>query len=446
MLKKISLFIIVIYILMSAGYSHASGFKIFELGARAATLGGAFVARADDASAIYYNPAGIAFLDGIRVKVNVLYNDLTTTASYEGATSRIESVSDQFLGSYFFSWQLIDKISFGIGGFVPYSMDTDWPRHWRGNTLVDRSKLNAFYIRPVVAFKIFDRLSVGAGLDFVLSQVKWDHNVIFQSDAFDSGVEANVLSKFEVSGSGIGFAVGLLYKVSDKFRVGSKYQHKVEIDLKGDNFYEAPQWWHLWEMEVYLDLSMEDLQLLERLMNDFYNAQKVTSVITMPSELVLGFMYSLTDKLTLQLDFQWTEWSKIKAWEFISENTDEPGDSSQSMNFSWKDTLSFKLGAEFYLTDFIAFRAGYTNQQSSLSGDVLSPLLLDLDRNTVSFGFGYEGPMFDIFDVDRRTGGFSFDAFFQYVFSDSRTSSLFGMPVSYGGDHWTVGIGVGFNF
>lgn len=460
MFKKTSIFIIVTAILISAGYSHASGFRTFELSARAATLGGAFVARVDDASAIYYNPAGIAFLDGIRLKLNVLYNDLTTTANYEGAISKIESFSNQIWGSYFFSWQLSEKISLGIGGFVPYAMDTNWPRHWRGITLNDNSRLRTFYIRPQVAFKVFDKLSIGAGLDFVLSEVSWDHNIIFQSDAFGSSVEADILSKFKVSGNGLGFAVGILYTVNDKLKVGSKYQHKVDIDLKGDNFYRIPYWW---ELEAPIDLSSDDLMALESLMRYLYKYQKVTSVITMPAELALGFMYSLTNKLTLQLDLQWTGWSKIKTWEFISESKDEnlgpefvehywdsygksPSYSKQSVDFSWKDTVSFKLGAEFYLNDFFAFRAGYTNQQSYLYGDVLSPILLDLNRNTVSFGIGYEGPMFDIFDVDQITGEFSFDAFFQYVFPESRTSSLFGLPVSYEGDHWTTGIGVGFNF
>ncbi len=45
---------------------YASCFSIMELGANASGMGGAFVAIADDGSALYYNPAGIAFQDGTR--------------------------------------------------------------------------------------------------------------------------------------------------------------------------------------------------------------------------------------------------------------------------------------------------------------------------------------------------------------------------------------------
>jgi len=52
--------------LLSAGLSRA-GFEDVAVGARPLALGGAFVAIADDANAIYWNPAGLARMDGIRL-------------------------------------------------------------------------------------------------------------------------------------------------------------------------------------------------------------------------------------------------------------------------------------------------------------------------------------------------------------------------------------------
>jgi len=459
-LKKIPLFFIVIVLMMSAVYSHASGFKKFVLGARAAGLGGAFVARVDDASAIYYNPAGIAFLKGIRLESSIIYNNLTSEAKYEGATTQMKSASSQIWGSYFFTWRFKDKISFGIGGFAPYSMDTNWPAHWEGNTLNIHSKLRTFYIRPIVAFKIFDGLSVGAGLDFIFSNIEWSHHLIFNIDYYEGGIEERIISKFDMSGNGIGFVVGMLYAINDKFRLGGKYQHRVEIDLEGSNSYRTPPWL---EIETPTNLPMDKLQFVERLMRDYFKYQKATSHITMPSELVFGFMCKPIEKLTVQLDIQWTEWSKIKTWEFVYENKDEsispefveqygeyfetfPDYSTQSVSLHWKDTLSFKLGAEYFLSDIIALKMGYTHQQNYDSQEVLNPILPDLGRNILSLGLGYKGPMFDIFDWDQKIGGLSFDVFFQYVFSESRTSSLSGLPISYEGNQWIIGFGVGFNF
>src|ERR1051325_6097641 len=48
----------------------ASGCSSLELGSRAAGMGGAFTAVADDGSAIFYNPAGIAFQKGMRIEMD----------------------------------------------------------------------------------------------------------------------------------------------------------------------------------------------------------------------------------------------------------------------------------------------------------------------------------------------------------------------------------------
>lgn len=52
--------------------SYGAGFKISEQGAKAMGMGNAFSAQADDPSALYYNPAGIAFLPGIQISLGAL--------------------------------------------------------------------------------------------------------------------------------------------------------------------------------------------------------------------------------------------------------------------------------------------------------------------------------------------------------------------------------------
>ena len=46
---------------------YGSGFALFEAGARGSALMGTMVARADDLSAIFYNPAGLVQLPGFQV-------------------------------------------------------------------------------------------------------------------------------------------------------------------------------------------------------------------------------------------------------------------------------------------------------------------------------------------------------------------------------------------
>ena len=103
---KKSPIVLFVFLLAVAGFQslEAQGFRNFELGTRAATLGGAFVARADDVSAVYYNPAGLAFLPGFRFKTNLCYLEMTTKADIPGYEQTYESDPVQFRGSHRLVW------------------------------------------------------------------------------------------------------------------------------------------------------------------------------------------------------------------------------------------------------------------------------------------------------------------------------------------------------
>jgi len=458
MIKKISIFFFLLTLLINAGPLFASGFKNFDLSARAATLGGAFVARVDDASAVYYNPAGIAFLDGLRIKSNMLYFSLVNEASYEGAVAPIKNALGQLRGSYYFTWRLLDNITFGLGGFVPYVMDTGWPGDWQGHTINVTSRLNSYYIRPALALRITDSLSIGAGLDIVFSNVEWAHNLIFLPRQNAPNTESRVQSIFKVKGNGIGFASGFLFKANNKLSIGGKYQHRVKVNLEGLNDFKPP----IRSYDTYYVSGPSGLVLLSQVLSVFYRSQNVTSSITMPSEVLLGFMYVVSEKLTLQMDLQWTEWSVVDKWEFVSENSNEdlspkfiedygdfygvaPDYSIQSAELNWKDSWSLMLGVEFFLSKVSSLRAGYTNQQSSVENNALDPIQPALGRSIFSFGFGYEGPLFSPTD-GAQIAELSFDVYFQYILSAGKTSTLTELPVSYDADRWIVGLGFGINF
>ncbi|MCG2815039.1 MAG: outer membrane protein transport protein, partial [Candidatus Aminicenantes bacterium] len=101
------------------------GFAIFEIGARAAALAGAHVAQADDASAIYYNPAGMVFLKGVRVKTNILFSSMTITARQDSGVNYKSNLLN-LRGAHFLTWNLFNRLSIGLGIFNPYIAETSW--------------------------------------------------------------------------------------------------------------------------------------------------------------------------------------------------------------------------------------------------------------------------------------------------------------------------------
>src|SRR5580704_5992850 len=53
-----------------ASLCYGSAFSVSEVGVRATGMGTAFIAVADDGSALFYNPAGIAFQPGMKMQMD----------------------------------------------------------------------------------------------------------------------------------------------------------------------------------------------------------------------------------------------------------------------------------------------------------------------------------------------------------------------------------------
>lgn len=432
--KKAVMLFISLFIISNSCYLDASGLRPFELSARAAAMGGAFVALTDDASAVYYNPAGLAFSSGIMLRANICYPKMTVTAEDPAFPTPSQSSLGKLRTSNFISANIKDRIGVGIGVFSPNSMETNWPENWIGRAFSIHSKLNTLYVRPVVAVKISKFLSVGVGLDFISSDVTWKYERIFTFQESGSGDSLGATSDSDVSGRGTGSVAGILIRISDNLRIGGRYQAKVKLDLAGPHsFIFLPFYYRIYGI-----------------------SHGATSSLTIPQEYVLGIMCSPWKNLTLQLDFQKTGMSEMKQWkfdlgpEFYEELENyygaRPDDIKQGVDLNLRDVSRIMLGVEYRLENFVAIRAGYTYQQSAVNGQMIHPVFPDLETNILSLGIGYNGPAFSIWDYEESIGGISLDVYFQYGFSPNSTSELPEFPATYHASRWNVGLGIGFTF
>ena len=446
MKKKISLSIVTLIILASAPQLSATGFAIYEMGARAAALAGAFTAKADDASAISYNPAGLAFLDGFRVKTNIQYGSLKASAFSPYTETSFISNPLQIQGLHYIAWSPFKDITFGFGRFTPYSTDTEWNGDWPGNHICVSSRFASTYLRSALAFKLLPGLALGVGMDVILSRAEWSHNIDFKQELFSqSNIPLYTDSRHQTQGTGIGFVSGLMWKIGKRLQIGGKYQHKVNFNSTGSNTFHDPTGFSMYT-----------------LMRSFYKVQDVTFKTSLPREIVVGMMLMPVDRLTLLLDLQWTQWSDAMKWEFQADKSGgdlspefmeryadffgiTPDYGIQSADLRWKDTWNIKFGMEFHLSDTVLFRAGYANHPSAVKDRAIHPVIPDLDKNLISLGFGYVGPLFSIWD-DTKLNDFSFDIFVQYMFSKDKTSSLPGYEFTFDTDRLVIGLGIGFVF
>lgn len=459
-MKKIFFITFLLIFLISVQPLKATGFIIYSMGARAAALAGAFVARADDASALSFNPAGLAFLEGFRVKTNIQFGALKASALPSNSQITFLSEPLQIQGLHYMAWSPIKNITFGFGRFIPYSYETEWNGDWPGNRICVASRFSTFYHRAAVAAELLPGLALGAGVDVVLSRVEWNHNVDFPYQSFLYTTNPIYMdSRIHARGTGIGFVSGLLWKPGKRFQIGGKYQHKVRFDSTGKDTFHEP----FFDAFTQTVIGPDGLRIpIYNLIRSFYQVQDVTFKTTLPRDVVVGLMLLPVDRLKLLLDFQWTKWSEAMNWEFRSDKSGgdlspefmelyadffgiTPDYGVQGADLSWKDIWNIKFGMEFDISEALCIRAGYANHPSAVKDNIIHPVVPDLNRNIISFGFGYSGPLFSIWD-DSKLNDFSFDIFVQYMMTEEKISAIPGYEFTYGADRLVIGLGMGFVF
>ncbi|HWP85567.1 MAG TPA: outer membrane protein transport protein, partial [Terriglobia bacterium] len=190
---------------LGAPAAWGSAFSIAELGARAAGMGTAFTAIADDGSALVFNPAGIAFQPGTRLEMDSLVvvglfhffplDPVPGTVVPEKGFNG--SIRPKFIpvASLYFTHQLSERTTFGVGLFTPFGLsanftnfnDSDPPlTKFTGRYAGTRARLESFWLQPTIAFRITENSSFAVGGALVHT-----HLLIEQSflNPLDDGLE-----------------------------------------------------------------------------------------------------------------------------------------------------------------------------------------------------------------------------------------------------------------
>ena len=118
---------------LQSGYG--AGFGLYEGSARGNALGGTMVGRADDPSAIYYNPAGITQLSGMQVMVGATAIRPSTTVKTMTPAGEVstESEDNTWIPPHLYgTYQVVDNVWAGVGLFSRFGLGTEFPSDWPG--------------------------------------------------------------------------------------------------------------------------------------------------------------------------------------------------------------------------------------------------------------------------------------------------------------------------
>ncbi|HQN95217.1 MAG TPA: outer membrane protein transport protein, partial [Thermoanaerobaculales bacterium] len=229
-------------LLVVPSLSFGSGFALFETGTRSFAMAGAFVAVADDPSAIFWNPAGLAFQDdkGTQVMMGAILIAPAQTFygenPYPGEGYSTEQKDQIFFPPHF---QLVmplgERTTFGFAVQVPFGLGTYWDDDHAGRYLSKRVDLYAYDLTPNLAIDLNDNLALGVGADYRISTIDLTRNVPLL-DPFTQQVRDVAQAYIYTDGAGNdgwGWHAGLLAKLGAGFSAGLTYRSEVKVDYEG---------------------------------------------------------------------------------------------------------------------------------------------------------------------------------------------------------------------
>jgi long-chain fatty acid transport protein len=381
--------------------AQAGGFAIYEQGARAMGRASAFVASPDDPSAIFYNPAGLALLDGTQIyfggTIILPSADFAGAAPFPGAGVSETMEGQTFLPpNLYVSHRLNEKVVLGVGVHVPFGLGTKWedPAAFSGRHLSINAEIQQIAVNPTVAFSVNDRLSLGVGVDVRFSKVMLDRYILapFLHPVSGQPFDLAVASVESDNATGVGFDFGLLYDINDQWTFGLSYRHGMNIEYEGTAQFE--------QILTGIPAIDNDPVVLAGLAD-----QDVTTSIEYPYIVTGGLAFHVNDDLVVEGDLQYFGWYTFEQLVIEGLLT-----GTEVVDEDYDGVFILRFGAEWQKTDELALRCGLLLDQSPTPPKSISPLLPDANRTGITAGVGYD------------LGNFTVDAAILYMmFADADT-------------------------
>ena len=348
----------------------AGGFQINEHGAKAMGLGGAFTAIANDASAIYWNSAGMTQLSGTNFLLGSAL--IAPSSSFRGVSPAVDisrMKSQAFFPSHLFiTHSFTESFSAGLGLTTPFGLGTHWSNGWIGRYLALETELKTFWVPITFAYSPVENLSIGAGFIYSFADVLITRNNSQAPFAGDAYVELEGSDNFAY-----GYTFSLMYKPIKDFSIGASFRSEVEYEFEG----------------TATVTGAEQLQEI-----DAFPGGDVTAKLTTPMNIVGGIAYQVIPQLRLSADFQWIAWS---SYDSLNVDFVNPEYEDSKSNRSYKDTYIIRFGAQYDISDKVSLLGGVYFDKMPVDPDYVSPTLPDSDR--LGLSIGADAKIFDQFGI-----------------------------------------------
>lgn len=424
-------------------YLFAGGFALSGVGSRATAMAGAFRGLADDPSAMFWNPAGLGFMNETSLGLGGTFimpsgeweNNgpyFSVVTGYENKTYEAEKSLRSFPNA-FVTMAKHPKLKYGMGIFVPYGLGTTWdaykqPAMYDGFTdFPDDEMLSSIAIidfHPTVTYQIMPNLSAGVGVSVY-------YGMIDLAKAQYSSGPAFIPTTSDMSGTGMGYGanMGLLYKATECLSIG--VSGKLPTDLKMNGDIEIYTW-----LPAAMSPTTADWKVGGK--------SDIETTLKLPSEIGFGLSYMVKPNWKVNLDYAYTMWERLDKVVIelddaitVHPNPAVPQVTESTIVFDWENTSRISLGTEYEMCAN-QWRLGFYYDQTPIPVETQIPTLSDVS-NKISSNIGW----------GRSFGKIGLDANFQYVLfserevKDQGTTNMAGV---YNSNSISGNIGLSYKF
>ncbi len=392
-----------------------NGISLNSMGPKAGAMGGAFVGQADDATAVFWNPAGLV---GQRASFTASMVDVTLFPTYKNDDYAIDAEADdvRFISPHIFANYSKDKFAWGFGFYVPHALGVEWdgqdllafngPQTYEaapgvnlnnnsyGKVFDWKSQISMITVSSSAAYEVTDKFNVGISVNIhhgSMELKRGENRVNNFTGAMGPDSQGMLDTQYseEVTGSGTSFSFGLQYQAIENLSFGISYRSPSIVAFSGDAEF------------THMPYVTEDGNLIET-SHELY----VRRDFEIPFWLGVGTSWKASDRWTFNLDGQMTRWSTYD--KLVSQIVMEEGVENVITHMEWEDAIQVRFGTEFKATQCLAFRAGYFYDPAPAPDETLNILFPSSTNHNATLGSGY------------TYNNFSIDLALEYYFGQER--------------------------
>lgn len=391
-LKGVRPFLVVTALGVSSS-AFGAGFALIEQSASG--MGTAFAgsgSSAEDASTVFFNPAGMTRL-GSGYHYVLAGHVIVPKADFdnEGSTNQLgaaltgpddEGGKSALVPNVYLVADINPDWKFGLGLNVPFGLSTEYDPEWVGRYHAIESSMASLNINPSIAFEPGEKLSVGFGVNAQYVDVTLSSAVDFGTLCYgilpaDScgtmGLSPQSNDGYaEITGDGwsYGWNAGLLYDLSEATRVGLAYRSSVKHQIEGEVDFTVP------ESAAFMTS------------NGLFTDTAAKADVALPESLLASVHHAYNERVNVMADLSWTRWSRFDELRIKYPDSPQP-DSVTTEN--WEDIWRVAVGGNYRYSDVLLLRAGVAYDEGPVPDEQhRTPRIPDGSRTWLSFGLGYE--------------------------------------------------------